>query len=222
MGNKVTKRAYIRTRYSVYLVCALQVSLACSGELTFSELDGSLGNDVGMADDSSSGRDGGAVVDGGVSKDSGGPIAEEPTDLKGILAAHNAVRDTVGTAHLTWDPALAAIAQAYSEKCVWEHNPNRGDTYPESVGENLYASSNKPSGAGVVDSWASEVQYYDYASNSCSGVCGHYTQVVWNTTTKVGCGIAHCPQIQGLTWSSGGYIVTCNYSLAGNNGSRPY
>lgn len=47
--------------------------------------------------------------------------------------------------------------------------------------------------AGAVSAWAAESTDYDYASNTCSGVCGHYTQVVWAATTQVGCGIAEAP-----------------------------
>ena len=38
--------------------------------------------------------------------------------------------------------------------------------------------------------WAGEARGYDIRSNSCSGVCAHYTQIVWGTTLAVGCAVA--------------------------------
>jgi len=56
--------------------------------------------------------------------------------------------------------------------------------------------------------------------------CGHYTQIVWDTTTQVGCAIQACPAGIGspppgvtTAWS---YVV-CDYSPPGNIvGLRPY
>jgi len=37
--------------------------------------------------------------------------------------------------------------------------------------------------------WADEEKCYDYDSNTCAEghMCGHYTQIVWSTTRKLGC-----------------------------------
>jgi pathogenesis-related protein 1 len=69
-----------------------------------------------------------------------------------------------------------------------------------------------------VDVWAGEKDNYDYASNRCAAgkICGHYTQVVWAATERVGCGLAQCA---GLAF---GATIVCNYSPAGNSGGRPY
>jgi hypothetical protein len=149
---------------------------------------------------------------------------DEPAELEGTLAAHNQVRESHGQAPLVWDNDLAQIAADWVAQCVdvvdpaglVDHNDGRSDTYPEYVGENIYASSGQASGPNAVASWASEEAEYDYEANTCSGVCGHYTQVVWSTTTKVGCALGTCP---GLTYPS---TVVCNYAPGGNNGDRPY
>ena len=45
--------------------------------------------------------------------------------------------------------------------------------------------------------------------------CGHYTQVIWRNTQRVGCGVAVCP--------NGAEIWTCNYDPPGNYlGQNPY
>ncbi len=183
---------------------------------------GEMQPDAGMAGDSGTGgtSDAGSSSDGqdGGSSGSQPNPPGEPSELVGITEAHNVARREKGLADLVWDEDLAAIAQAWGDGCVFQHNPNRSDNYPGYVGENLYATSaSSTTGEHVVTSWVSEEQYYDYATNSCSGVCGHYTQVVWSSTTKVGCAISYCNTGQ---WPR---IVTCNYSPGGNYvGQRPY
>ena len=154
------------------------------------------------------------------------PIVGEPAALQGITQLHNDERALVGVAALAWDPALAAVAQAWAEQCIdnsapiglIDHNAGRSDNYPGYVGENIYGSSGTATAQRAVSSWASEKTDYDYASNSCAPgkACGHYTQVVWSTSERLGCALYNCP---GLQYSSS---LVCNYSPGGNNGGRPY
>ena len=192
-------------------------------------LAGCLGDITGNDDDQADARSG---VDGNLGSDATSIDARndaahgtgEPAALAGITLAHNEVRAGVGVAPLEWDPALAAIAQAWADACVdnespiglIDHNANRSDDYPGYVGENIYGSSGTATGAAALSSWASEVEYYDYDTNTCSYVCGHYTQLVWATSEKLGCGISSCP---GLSYGNG---IVCNYSPGGNSGGRPY
>jgi len=69
-------------------------------------------------------------------------------------------------------------------------------------------------GPVAVSMWALEEANYDYDTNTCIGICGHYTQVVWPASTDLGCGAAVC--------DSFGLIVVCDYSPGGNTGGRPY
>lgn len=154
------------------------------------------------------------------------PPPDEPAALAGITAAHNEVRAMVGVPPLSWDPALAVIAQGWAEQCVdvaapaglIDHNPGRSDTYPQYVGENIYGSTAATAGTAAVSSWASEGAYWHNDTATCDAgrVCGHYTQVVWRTTTKVGCGVYDCPA---LTF---GYSIVCNYAPGGNSGGPAY
>jgi hypothetical protein len=150
----------------------------------------------------------------------------EPAGLAGITAAHNQVRAGVGVGPMTWSAALAATAQAWADTCtdvaapigLLDHNANRSVGAPYYVGENIYGSSGTADPQGAVASWASEVQYYTYATNTCAGgqVCGHYTQVVWAASLEVGCGLSSCP---GLTYGSS---IVCDYGPGGNDGGPPY
>jgi uncharacterized protein YkwD len=112
---------------------------------------------------------------------------------------------------LTWSSDLAAVAQSWANRCQFEHSHNQ-------YGENLYANGGNATPADVVKDWVSEKADYDYATNSCSSgaQCGHYTQVVWAKSIRLGCGVANCSG----TWKQ---IWVCNYDPAGNyEGQKPY
>lgn len=141
----------------------------------------------------------------------------EPDGYVGIVAAHNVWRKKVGVPNLTWSSTLATVAQKWANTlkstngCAMKHSGNAN------YGENLYwASGFTPTTQQVVDAWGNEVKDYTYATNKCATgkVCGHYTQVVWKDTTKVGCGKATCGAAQ---------VWVCNYDPPGNwVGQKPY
>src|SRR5690606_35393263 len=104
--------------------------------------------------------------------------------------------------------------------CVWQHSGAAG------LGENLYgstAAANAESAAAT--SWQSEETNYNYATNSCASgrVCGHYTQMVWRSSTEIGCGVQRCSTGSPFPSTSQWTVVVCNYRLPGNySGQRPY
>ncbi|KAM4676039.1 uncharacterized protein O3C94_008681 [Discoglossus pictus] len=61
----------------------------------------------------------------------------------------------------------------------------------------------------IVNEWASEVKNYSFEDNICipHQQCGHYTQVVWANSYKVGCARSLCKDTLN---------VVCNYGPAGN------
>ena len=130
---------------------------------------------------------------------------------------------------LTWSASAEAVAQAWAAGCVYQHNGGRSaDGIPR--GENIAATA--PGGradatpAHVVGLWASEWTNYTYATNSCAPgkVCGHYTQVVWRGTTRVGCARATCTTNSpfGASFPTWDFFV-CDYEPPGNyTGQRPY
>ncbi|HTR35893.1 MAG TPA: CAP domain-containing protein [Bryobacteraceae bacterium] len=135
------------------------------------------------------------------------PLARE------MLAAHNAVRAQVNVPPLTWSRKLAARAQDWADFLLrahrFYHRPG------SNFGENIFEISGAPASASqVVADWASEARDYNYRANTCRGVCGHYTQLVWGTTREVGCAVAR---------SAGREVWVCNYAPHGNwMGERPY
>jgi pathogenesis-related protein 1 len=135
------------------------------------------------------------------------------------VAAHNKWRATVGVPALTYSVAQEAVAQAWvnqlqAQGCGLVHSNPLGQ-----YGENLFGAwgaSYTPT--QIVDTWAGENVYYNYAANTCAAgqVCGHYTQIVWRNTTSIGCATATCPATQQQ-------VVACQYTPPGNYvGQKPY
>jgi len=140
--------------------------------------------------------------------------APEPTALaREMLAAHNEIRAQVDVPPLRWSDRLAARAQDWACRLLQEgqfyHRPH------PAFGENLFEiSGGRALPADVVGDWASEASDYSYRSNTCRGVCGHYTQLIWSDTREVGCAVARVP---------GREVWVCNYNPPGNwIGERPY
>ncbi|KFE66075.1 SCP-like family protein [Hyalangium minutum] len=164
--------------------------------------------------------DGGTVPDGGTGDTSTSDFARE------MISTHNTVRISASPTPnpalpvLTWSTSAAKTAQDWANQCKWGHNANRGN-----LGENIYAAApNTVTTAGVVQNWGSEISFYDYGTNSCAPgkQCGHYTQIVWRSTTQVGCARAQCNQNSPIGTTPWWFWV-CNYSPPGNYvGQRPY
>jgi pathogenesis-related protein 1 len=147
-----------------------------------------------------------------------------------MVAAHNRWRAKVGVAPITYSSELAVSAQKWANnlkqnnECRMKHSDPQGK-----YGENLYWASalewsngkrelQKVTTAKVVDDWAGERADYNYKDNSCAKgkMCGHYTQVVWRSTTTVGCAIAVCSDTLEQIW-------VCQYQPPGNwVGEKPY
>ena len=123
---------------------------------------------------------------------------------------------------LTWSSDAAAVAQAWAANCVYQHNAGRGQR-----GENIAASA--PPGhwalGDAVAAWAGEVKDYDYTSNTCASgqQCGHYTQIVWATTLRVGCAHQICNANSPFACQSSWDYFVCDYEPPGNYvGQKPY
>lgn len=147
------------------------------------------------------------------------------------LEVHNCARKTVSPAAstpiapMTWNATAASTAQSWANGCAYGHGGLNG------YGQNIYAAAS--SGPGVTKTlsdaallWASEEPYYNYSANTCAAgkVCGHYTQMVWSSTTQLGCGLKFCTT--GSPWGASfpnWTFVVCDYNPEGNwIGDRPY
>ena len=146
--------------------------------------------------------------------------------------AHNAARAAVdggGAGPLppvSWSSELGGVAQAYADELALRCDLRHSST---SYGENLaYVGGMEATAAQIVANWTDERACYTYGAfgtadhcdttvTECSGCCGHYTQVVWRHSTRIGCGMAVC------LGGAHEEIWVCSYDPAGNYaGELPY
>ena len=135
---------------------------------------------------------------------------------RAVMAVHNRARADYGVAPLAWDDGLARDAALYARRMAatnrFEHDPQAGRRPRQ--GENLWM--------GTRDGYPYELMVQtmvDERRNFRPGIfpnvsrngrwweVGHFTQLVWPTTTRVGCAVAS---------NRAQDFLVCRYSPAGN------
>ncbi|KAK0413575.1 hypothetical protein QR680_006878 [Steinernema hermaphroditum] len=154
-----------------------------------------------------------------------------PATRKAVLDRHNQLRSSSALGRekdgrsghfappaknmykLEYDCELERMAQNWANRCVYQHSG-------QNVGENIFKSSSTAQDDSFVlqatDLWWNELAEkgvsrvspnYKFTRFLASTFVGHYTQMAWARTTKIGCGHARCPTMN---------FVVCNYSEQGN------
>ncbi|MDH6499518.1 CAP family protein [Streptomyces sp. SAI-149] len=143
------------------------------------------------------------------------PVSHPTTKMARIV---NEYRARHGVAPLRVDDELAASAQRWADQGKFKHSGGGGR-----YGENLYASGGPCTEDDIrkaVDLWYAEAEQYGYDYNHPDteaadrtefnkGV-GHFTQLVWKGSTKIGVGVASHP---GNKWQC---LVVAQFSPPGN------
>ncbi|KAJ4831220.1 hypothetical protein Tsubulata_005503 [Turnera subulata] len=126
------------------------------------------------------------------------------------VIAHNKVRAKFDQPPVKWNKTLAKFARRWAYErvndCRLLHSTNN------LYGENLLWVPGGPwTPRDVVAVWGNEYPAYNPKTNECidNKLCGHYTQVVWQTTTSIGCGHVACKD-------SKGSLFVCSYHPPGN------
>ena len=176
--------------------------------LSWAECRGASGRsdvrgDLAPADSRSDGTKGGSV---------GSRLT--PLEVAQLVASHNRVRAEVGIAPLQWSEVLAAYAQEWADHLAstsrrMEHRPHSG-RWKQEHGENLFMGTDGYYKVGdAVITWEQEKFAYDGRAIDQFNVhaCGHYTQLIWRNTKRIGCAKVRC---------AGNVIVVCNYDPPGN------
>ncbi len=143
-----------------------------------------------------------------------GPVSPEAS-VGELLARHNVDRRQAGVPALAWDPALAQGAQTYANELarlnLLRDSPK---VVRRGLGENLWMGTRnyfRPS--HMVDAWASERSMFTsgaFPALSRTGSwadVGHYTQMIWPSTQRVGCAIAKSARAD---------VLVCRYWPSGN------
>lgn len=139
-----------------------------------------------------------------------------------VLLSHNVHRANHSASNLAWSDSLASSAQTIAESCVYAHNTAvDGGGY----GQNIAAGVPADNITAVITDlfYNGEVEWfaglYQQAQPSMVNFehWGHFSQVVWKSTTQVGCATVDC-SAQGLA-NVGSDVApmftVCNYGPPG-------
>ncbi|XP_044531276.1 cysteine-rich secretory protein 3-like [Gracilinanus agilis] len=140
-----------------------------------------------------------------------------------IVNKHNDLRANVKPAannmlKMKWSPEAQESAQAWANKCTLQHSTIKDRTIGNPCGENLFMSTVPMKWSKAIQDWYDEVSNFEYGKGAIDPTkpIGHYTQVVWFSSYKVGCGIAYCPN------AAFPYFYVCQYCPSGNYKTNPY
>lgn len=133
-----------------------------------------------------------------------------------VLESHNAARRDFGVAPIMWSEMLASEAMTHAQYMartgIYGHDRTAGRR--SRSGENIWRGQRGLfSYETMVQAMVSERRLFRpgvFPNNSANGrwqSVAHYTQIVWPTTSHVGCALASSPSTD--------YFV-CRYSPSGN------
>lgn len=154
-------------------------------------------------------------------------LAQTNIDLSAFrsnaLSKHNGYRAIHRSPSMTISSSANNTAQTWAQylaaKGSFKHS---ADNRRNNAGENLYvyyttapSISSDSLANTAVKSWYDEVKAYNYNSPGFSSATGHFTQVVWKSSTQLGCGAARGTKTMNGTKFNAFYVV-CHYVPAGN------
>lgn len=144
---------------------------------------------------------------------------QPPYDINAVLQHTNAYRDIHQARGVVHDPSISQISQAWANhlvsKKLFQHNSavnSRG--YGENLAQTTWWGSSADTSTVItaqvnhlIDLWYNEISLYNYRNPVFSMKTGHFTQLVWQSTTKVGVGVAI---------ANGNLCLVMNYDPPGN------
>ncbi|PPQ77650.1 hypothetical protein CVT25_011084 [Psilocybe cyanescens] len=129
--------------------------------------------------------------------------------IDAFLDAHNIIRAEHNATALQWSTSLAAKAELWVDQCQFRHT--NGVLSSGVYGENIAAGTGAFPIAAAVASFVADKDQYDSANPTYL----HFTQVVWKSTTEVGCAVNQCRGIFDRSLGSASLYV-CLYNPVGN------
>ncbi|KJH40140.1 SCP-like protein [Dictyocaulus viviparus] len=139
----------------------------------------------------------------------------EAVDKKGLFAPQASQMPK-----LKYNCNIETSAKNHARRCKFKHSEKATS---RKLGENLAQLMNPKltfvQAANMsVEAWFSELKeigvgkQLNFTSSLARTGVGHYTQLVWQRTTEIGCGIARCPGEN----SKKKIFVVCQYKRPGN------
>lgn len=155
--------------------------------------------------------------------------APAPTDSSyqgKVLYHHNIHRANHSASDLTWNSELENCAQILASRCVYKHDtsiqPTTGSVngYGQNIGYGISAGN---IGALLTDMMYNDEMmnfqsYYGQDNPDMSNFdgWGHFSQIVWQGTTSVGCATVVCPTLGNAGSDEALPFTVCNYGPPGN------
>lgn len=185
-----------------------------------------------LCTDTSIGANCGSVLTQRLSPDEQNEIVAIHNELRAKVANGQEKRGTKGAQppaanmqEMVWDEELARMAQAHANKCRFKHDCNKcRESRRFAVGQNMYTYASTrnfqtPKLRMAMMAFYNEVKDFDKSAVTnfkMQPSTGHYTQIVWANSNRVGCGyVKH----QKGRWYK--MLLTCNYGPAGNYLRQP-
>lgn len=149
-----------------------------------------------------------------------------------VLYHHNAHRANHTASDLTYDDTLASYAAEVASKCVFAHDRSPGGggygqniAQSGSTGDEKSGGPNGPVARHISNQWYNgEVNLFTSYGQENPDMSnfenwGHFSQIVWKSTGKVGCATQFCDSNTPM-FSGGfsGWFTVCNYGGPGNMG----
>uniref|UniRef100_A0A671LC48 GLI pathogenesis-related 1b n=1 Tax=Sinocyclocheilus anshuiensis TaxID=1608454 RepID=A0A671LC48_9TELE len=161
------------------------------------------------------------------------PGITEPEFIRRCVLAHNTQRSrtappAASARSMSWDNELAKGARDRARHCKASHHPGLahfGHPLFGWMGENIWlgAPFSAFSVENAIHRWSKEGAY-SLKNNNCSHLCGHYAQLMWSTSFKLGCAVNVCSKgIENFSPHPESTIFVCNYGDTGHvHGVTPY
>lgn len=130
-----------------------------------------------------------------------------PAEFAAALKLTNKLRAQHGASPLSWDDTVASHAQEAVDEMVEQESMHHNHSQEYSEGQNIaYGTEGYMDPKKAVQMWYDEVNDPGYSGDGDMGA-GHFTQLVWKSTTKVGMAMGE---------AGGDVYIAANYDPAGN------
>ncbi|XP_049980067.1 cysteine-rich secretory protein 1-like isoform X3 [Alexandromys fortis] len=141
-----------------------------------------------------------------------------------IVNKHNELRGSVNPPgsdllEMKWNSDAQVNAQTWADQCAYQHSSQESRKIKNlRCGENIFMASYPATWSQAIQSWYDESKDFKFGSGPTTpgAAIGHYTQLVWNSSHQLGCGVTECPN------NPLKYLYVCHYCPPGNFLDRIY